>query len=287
MVNYIIGVGRKFHTARLPEVRRWYDNPIMATGKYDPNTSQSATGRVTKLAGGTWHLEIPANPRRSYRLAQLDDHQSLPRRNFPWKPPLRISLQARVSAQAIPGTWGFGLWNDPFSFLLAANKVVPRFPTLPEAAWFFHASPQNYLSFRDDLPAHGFLAATFSSKKVPAAWLALASPALALILIPGAAQSVRRQLRRVVQQDAVLIHTDVTVWHAYSMEWEAGQVRFSLDGADILHTDISPSGPLCLVIWVDNQYAALPPRGNLRYGTLPNPEPAWMEIRELSIAGKV
>ena len=50
-----------------------------------------------------------------------------------------------------------------------------------------------------------------------------------------------------------------------------------------MQTNISPNGPLSLVIWVDNQYAALPPRGRLRYGTLPNPEPAWLEIRELSI----
>ena len=59
-----------------------------------------------------------------------------------------------------------------------------------------------------------------------------------------------------------------------------------MDGVEILHTDIAPSGPMSLVIWVDNQYAALPPNSRLRYGTLPNPEPAWMEIRELSIQGK-
>jgi hypothetical protein len=183
----------------------------------------------------------------------------------------------------MPGTWGFGLWNDPFSVYMGLGGMARHLPTLPDAVWFFHASPQNYLSFRDDLPAQGFLAATFKSIKIPTLLLALASPVLALTLIPGAAQIMRRLLRRVIQQDARLIHCDMTEWHAYRLDWETGLVRFSLDGIDILQTQVVPNGPLSLVIWIDNQYAALPPRGRLRYGALPNPEPAWMEIRELSI----
>jgi hypothetical protein len=255
----------------------------MDSNGLDLHISQSPTARVTRLAQDSWHLEIPAKAQRGYRLAQLDDHQSRRRQDFRWRPPLKLSLSARVSAQDIPGTWGFGLWNDPFNFLLAYNKVVPRLPTLPDAAWFFHASAHNYLSFRDDLPASGFLAATFSSRKVSTLGLVLASPILALTLIPGTAQLVRSALRRPVRQDAFQIHTSVTEWHAYSMEWVDGQVRFTLDGADLMRTNITPNGPLCLVIWVDSRYAALPPGGRLRYGTLPNPEPAWLEIRELSI----
>jgi len=51
----------------------------------------------------------------------------------------------------------------------------------------------------------------------------------------------------------------------------------------VLETEIAPPGPLGLVLWVDNQYAALPPDGRLRYGTLPNPEAAWVELEELEI----
>jgi hypothetical protein len=246
----------------------------------DVHTSQTPTARVEKLGEGAWHLEIPVSSRGGYRLSQLDDHGSLRRGNFHWKPPLKLSLQARVSVQDLPGTWGFGLWNDPFSFLLGSDGMVPRFPALPDAVWFFYASPQNYLSFRDDLPAQGFLAATFKSKKIRALWLTLASPTLVLTMIPGAAQLVRRLLRRIIQQEAALIHTNVTEWHTYKLDWESSQVRFSLDGAAILQTNIAPNGPLSLVLWIDNQYAALPPKGRLRYGTLPNPDPAWLEIRE-------
>ena len=141
--------------------------PLMASGAVGVHVTQSPTSRVVRLADDAWRLEIPPNARAGYRLAQLDDHGGLRRSDFHWKPPLKMSLQARVSAPDIPGTWGFGLWNDPFSFLIAYGGGVPRLPALPEAAWFFHASPHNYLSLRDDLPGSGFLAATFHSKKVP------------------------------------------------------------------------------------------------------------------------
>ena len=255
----------------------------MASGAVVVHVTQSPTSRVVKLADSAWRLEIPPNARASYRLAQLDDHGGLRRSDFHWKPPLKMSLQARVSAPDIPGTWGFGLWNDPFSFLIAYGGVVPRLPALPEAAWFFHASPHNYLSLRDDLPGSGFLAATFNSKKVPFLLLAVAAPLMAFSFLPGAAQAVRKWLRRLVHQDAALVDTSITEWHLYGMEWTSTKVRFSLDGMSILETGISPSSPLSLVIWVDNQFAALPPKGRLRYGTLPNLEPAWMELRELSI----
>src|SRR4030042_3953255 len=201
----------------------------MKPGLHELNIANSPMATVLKMGEANWLLEIPAKAKRGYRLAQLDDHGSLQRKDFPWQPPFRLSLQARVSAEMLPGTWGFGLWNEPFSFLLAYSQVVPRLPALPEAAWFFHASPQNYLSVWDDLPASGFLADTFSSKKVPTALLALASPILALTLLPGTTHVVRRLLRRVVRQDASQIHTNVTEWHTYSMEGDIGQVSFKVD----------------------------------------------------------
>jgi hypothetical protein len=239
------------------------------------------------MGENSWHLEIPAGNRFQYRLAQLDDHGTHRRSKFHWKPPLTFSLQARVSAEALPGTWGFGLWNDPFSFALAYNHLVPRLPALPDAAWFFHASPESYLSIRNDLPANGFLAATFSSLRIPTAVLLLSSPFLALSLIPGAAQGVRRLLRRLVNQDAVQVHARLTEWHAYRIAWEATQVIFYLDELELKRTYIVPHPLLSLVLWIDDQFAALPPRGGLRYGYLSNPEPVWMEIRELRLQERI
>ncbi len=38
--------------------------------------------------------------------------------SFLLRPPIRLSLSARTSSNSIPGTWGFGLWNDPFGLSL-------------------------------------------------------------------------------------------------------------------------------------------------------------------------
>jgi len=234
--------------------------------------------RVEATCPGAWRLEIPAGRKGAYRLAQVDDYRALPRRRFPWQPPFRLSLRGRVSAPNLPGTWGFGLWNDPFSLSLGLAGAAQRFPALPNAAWFFYASPPNYLSFCNDLPAQGFLAATFRAPHLPAPLLALGSPVLALGAIPLAAQLLRGLLRQFIRQDAALVEADVTAWHTYSLDWQASQVTLSVDGQAVLSTPVSPRGPLSLVIWIDNQYAALPPRGTLAYGSLANPQPAWMEI---------
>jgi hypothetical protein len=246
------------------------------------HVTHSQAAKVEKLADETWHLEIPAHPGRGYRLAQLDDHGSRLRRDFFWRPPLKLSLQARVSDQDLPGTWGFGFWNDPFSLIVGYSGISPRLPVLPDALWFFHASPESHLSFRDGLPPNGFLAATFDSLKFPAI-LYLSSPILALTLIPGLSRLARRFLKRLVHQDAQQLHTTPTGWHVYSLEWEADRAIFSLDERPVLQTDVVPKGPLCLVIWIDNQYAALPPGGRLQLGMLSHPKSAWLEIKALTI----
>ncbi len=245
--------------------------------------SETPNTRVVSIGEAAWRMEIQAGTRKSYRVAQIDDHGKGKSHSPGITPPIRMSLQARVSSENIPGTWGFGLWNDPFSLLLGHGLLPKRLPALPNAAWFFHASPHSYLSFRDDLPGNGFLAATFRSKPVPVGLLAMASPVLAFSVIPFASQVARHLLRRIILQDAARVQTRVTEWHSYVMEWEPDHVRFSLDGTSLHQTDIIPHAPLSLVIWVDNQYASLPPRGRLKYGTLPNPVPVWMEIKDLRI----
>lgn len=232
---------------------------------------------VTTGKPGLWHLEIPAGLEGRYRLAQIDDYKDLRRSQFRWQPPFHLSLKARVSAQNIPGTWGFGLWNDPFSFSLGLGGGTRRFPALPDTAWFFYAAPPNYLSFRDDLPGQGFLAATFRSAPVPAPLLAAGGLALPLLLVPALARLLRRSVRALVRQSTALVEVDVTAWHTYSLDW-TDTVRLFMDGQVLLDTLIVPRGPLGLVIWIDNQYAAFPPMGRLQYGFSANPEPAWMEV---------
>lgn len=240
--------------------------------------------RAAQDSSGTWRLEIPAGPRGSYRLAQLDDYSDVSRAGLPWNSPCSLSLQARAySARTIPGTWGFGFWNDPFSLSLGVGGGSRRLPALPNAAWFFFASPPNYLSLRDDQPAYGSLAATFHSPSWPSIALAPAVLLLPMAALPAAARLLRRAARRIIHQDAVQLSVNPADWHSYRIDWCGGEASFSIDGHPVLRTSVSPGGPLGLVLWIDNQYAALPPDGQLCYGTLENPENAWIEIRQIVV----
>jgi hypothetical protein len=238
-------------------------------------------GKVSNQGNGQFRLAIPEGATGHFRLAQLDDYMHLPRRRFPWRPPLTISLQARTSHPEIPGTHGFGLWNDPFNFSLGFGGGN-LLPALPNAAWFFFASPSNYLSFRNDLPANGALAAAFRAPRIPA-WLA--SPGflgMPLLMIPPVARWVRKIASRIIRQDTVQLDLDPTEWHSYRMDWEVEKVSFYLDDQLVLSTEISPRGPLGFVLWIDNQYAAWTPEGQMKYGRLPSPS-GWLEVKNLTI----
>jgi hypothetical protein len=237
--------------------------------------------QVVPLADGSgWRLGIPAGPAGAYRVAQLDDYHLHARRELPANAPYRLQLQARASAKDIPGTWGFGLWNDPFSFSLGFGGKR-RLPALPNAAWFFFASAPNYLSLRDDLPSSGALAATFRSPKIPPLLLGLGLPALPLLAWKPTARLLRRLGRAFVQEAGTALTLDPTEWHHYTLTWERAAVVLHVDGEAVLETAVAPRGPLGLVIWIDNQYAALPPDGGLKWGTLENPVEAWIEIKDL------
>ncbi|MGB5843669.1 MAG: family 16 glycosylhydrolase [Anaerolineales bacterium] len=229
-----------------------------------------------------WQLEIPSGSAGSYRLAQLDDYGGLVRGAFPWTAPIRLSLAARTSTRTIPGTWGFGLWNDPFGMALVQGSKM-RFPTLPNAAWYFFASASNYLSLRDDLPANGQLAATFHSPSNLPFNLVLGLPLLPLVFIPPFARRLRRWFRQYIQQDTAAFDLDPTEWHTYEIEWQLERVVFLLDGQKLQETKINPRGPLGLVIWVDNQYARWLPDGRIRYGTLENRETGSLQVDDLKL----
>jgi hypothetical protein len=244
----------------------------------------NAGGKVTETGEGSWRFEIPAGPAGSYRLSQLDDYNRKPRQAFPWDFPCTLSLRARASSNEIQGTWGFGLWNDPFS-MAVARGVDLRLPALPNTAWFFFASPPNYLSLTDDLPAQGFLAMTFRSPRLPSPLLVFGAPALPFFLWPPTLRLLRRLGRGIIQQESAALQVDPTTWHSYSLQWGADRVDFQVDGQEVLQSRVAPHGPLGLVLWVDNQYAALTPEGKLGFGTLPNERAEWLEIEDFRVEG--
>jgi hypothetical protein len=244
---------------------------------------------VTPTASG-WRLDIPAGPRRSYRLAQLDDYARTPRTRLDHVPPWTLRLRARVSATALPGTWGFGLWNDPFGLSLGFGGKPGRLPALPQTVWFFHASLPNWLCLSDGsrpgsdqpIPANGFFAGTFRSPRIPSFLFAPALLGLPLFELRPTSRILRRWASQLARQDGAGIEADVTQWHEYSIQWLEEGCMFSVDGDEVLFTSISPRPPLGLAIWIDNQFAAWTPQGRLGYGTLENPA-AWLEVERLDL----
>ncbi len=241
-------------------------------------------GEITTLENG-WHLHLAQEGPASYRLAQLDDYATLPRSRFLWREQTTLSLRGRVSDPTLPGTWGFGLWNDPFTLSLGLSGMARRLPALPNCAWFFYASPHNHLSFARHKPASGFLAQTFSAPRLPGWLMAPGALAVPLLFSRPISRILRAFAGKIIHEDAHRLELDPTQWHTYQLQWGKSRVEFAVDGQSVFETATRPRGPLGLVIWIDNQFAAWHPDGRLGMGTLPNP-PAWMEISHLSIEQK-
>lgn len=251
-------------------------------------TRRNGGATVRELEQGLWRLELPPGPAGVYRWGQLDDYMHHPRRDFPWRLPLdgrslRLELRARVSAANLPGTWGFGFWNDPFSASLGIGGTSMRLPALPNCAWFFYAGPPNYLAFRDTHPAQGLLAATFASPRIPSLLLAPGAVALPLLTFRAGARLVRRVASRLINEEGALVQGDPTAWRTYRLDWGEKSVSFFVDGEVVLTTPASPPGPLGLVLWIDNQYAAFPASGRLSMGASESPAPAWLEVKDITL----
>jgi hypothetical protein len=252
--------------------------------------------------GSAYRLSIPAGSADKYRLAQLDDYTQVQRSQFPLRYPITLSLSARASSATIPGTWGLGLWNDPFGLSLGFGGNLFRLPMLPNAVWFFGASEESYLSFKDasnpsldtgETPrkivgqasarptgpaaANGFLAQTFRSPRF--------HPALipAGLALPFSREATRRWLGKVIDEDGIALSVDVTQWHRYRLDWRETGVSLEVDEVGVFKSHVSPHPPLGLVIWIDNQYAAFTPEGKIGFGVLENPEPAWLEIKDIEL----
>jgi hypothetical protein len=247
--------------------------------KITPSCSTGAN--IIPLPNG-WRLEIPAGEASAYRFAQLDDYTRLARRQFPSHAPLTLSLRARVSGNSIPGTWGFGLWNDPFGMSLGFGGNPLRLPALPNAIWFFYASEENWLSFSDH-PGNGLLAQVFCSPQIPSGLLApFGIPFLPFLATRKTRRLIRNFLRHIVSEHGFRLSQDAMEWHTYRLAWSPRHSAFWVDDLLMLESPVSATSPLGLVIWIDNQYAAFTPEGKVGFGILKN-EAAWLEIENLEL----
>lgn len=234
-------------------------------------------------------MTLPSVQRGEYADAQIDDYGKLSRANFPWRPPLHMEVYARSSLPAatvdstvasrgiLRGTAGFGFWNYPFS-------VRGDILMLPEAIWFFYASPPSNMALVPGITGWGWKAQVVHAMR-PGAVLAIVPTLLATGWghLTSNTRSAARWLQRLSGAHEALLPIEMTEWHTYRLEWYATEVHFWVNGRHILQVPHSPCGPLGFVAWLDNQYAIATPRGVLRFGTV-SCEPQWLELGSVSIA---
>ncbi len=240
-------------------------------------------GVVKETSSGSTKLFIPPIS-SGYADAQIDDYRRLPRKKFPWRPPLTLSLKARASHLKPLGTLGFGFWNDPFSFSLGQGGATRKLPTAPRALWFFYGSYPHNLPLAKDVPGHGWKAASLDTIDLPTLILApLATCAFILSKLPILRGWVMRKALNQVNAYESLLTPLLNEWHLYSLTWLPEGATFEIDGEIVLRAPEVPSGPLGFVAWIDNQYAVATPEDGFHFGVLQVKDTQWLEISDLQL----
>jgi hypothetical protein len=240
------------------------------------------------LANSVLRMSFESALQGQHTDAQIDDYDNLSRAAFPWRPPLRMQVIARSSlpaatlsstgenARILRGTAGFGFWNYPFS-------VRGDILTLPEAIWFFYASPPSNMALVPGIPGWGWKAQVVHSMRPGA--LAATVPLAATIafgLLTGNTQPAANWMQKLSGACEALLPVEMTGWHSYTLEWQRNGATFWVDDKLVLRAPQSPTRSLGFVAWLDNQYALATPRGVLRFGTISS-GPQWFEMDSVKI----
>ncbi|HEX6799099.1 MAG TPA: hypothetical protein VF116_15425 [Ktedonobacterales bacterium] len=254
------------------------------------------------VAASVLRCAIPPTPAGRYANAQIDDYGGARLAHYPWRPPLRLEVRARTSLPIHPpdgpltetaeraamevsgagmqaflrGTFGFGFWNAPLTVARGALR-------LPDAVWFFGASPPSEMRLVPGLPGRGWKAQVVHANRAGALVSGGAAlGAVAWARLTGREQMAARLVRRMTGASEAALDVDTTTWHDYALEWHPDAARFFVDGVETLRAPDPPRGPLGFVAWIDNQYAIATPRGQLRFGTLATGS-EWLELDAVRI----
>lgn len=237
----------------------------------------TGTGEIVPTSEGM-RLRVSPGDNQRYHLAEVDDTHMRPRHAFPWRPPVRLRVQARFSApDTLRGTAGFGFWNMAVSTTADSVALIA-----PQVFWVFLASPPNQLAFTPGWSGRGFFVQSIRSPVLPR-WMERLG--VLALRVPFVARLAYRTAQTIVPAaERPLDHIDPTAWHTYELEWEPTRVRCLVDGHQVLAAPIAPRAPLGFVAWVDNQFAAV--NATLRGGWLSVETEQFLDLREIVIEGR-
>lgn len=217
---------------------------------------------------------------REYSDAQITDYAGLARRDYPWSPPLRLTVRAWASHSVnhLRGTAGFGFWNEPF---VPTSRSLPR---PPRAAWFFFGSPPNNMALAMNVPGRGWKAATLDATRLPFWALApLAPVGFLLMRIPALYRKLWPIGQWALGVAEAPLPVDLDTPHTYTLEWRRDGVCWAVDDEIVLQSGHSPAGPLGFIAWIDNQYAVVTPQGRFRFGCVTTEDQQWLALDRVSI----
>src|SRR5215831_18499978 len=129
-------------------------------GQLDPSLAPLEIGSGKIERGDTLRMVVGPTEGRRYSDSQLFNYQRMKRRDFPSRPPLRMTVRAWAShdADQLLGTAGFGFWNQP---TMPGEWDI----RLPRAVWFFFGSKPSNMAFAQGVPGYGWKAATIDASR--------------------------------------------------------------------------------------------------------------------------
>ncbi len=237
---------------------------------------QASGGRLVVMPDALRFVVAGVTTRR-YANAQIDDYTGLPRERFPWRPPLRMTVVARIGTP-IAGTAGFGFWNAPISPL---GKVLP---VLPAAVWFFYASAPSDMPLARGVPGSGWKVATIDATTRQAwAWAPAAPLVVLMNRLPLLYRMVWPRVQRALAVSEAAIAPPDAMFREYTLEWFNGGARFFVEGQLVHEAMCAPQGPLGFVAWVDNQWLIATPDGRFGWGVHTVTGAQWMDVARVRI----
>ncbi len=244
--------------------------------------------------GDATRLHIGPTPATQYSDAQLDDYSGHRPFVFRHAAPRTLRLRARFSHPigALKGTAGFGFWNHPFG---AGGGLIPR------SLWFFYGSPESNLRFSRQTPGHGFKAALLDAlplwrRQSPATGTSAgpasetSKPASVLFKLAQKVLTSRpitalavRTAQRISHAPEQMLNLDITDWHDYALSWQTDGVAWSVDGETVFRARRPPTGPLGLVIWIDNYVAQFTEAGKYEIAHVSIAREQWLEVEDVAV----
>lgn len=254
--------------------------------KFHKHWTQVTTGGgKANIVRSVLKLSYESAESTEYTDAQIDDYTMRSRKEYLWKPPLRMTVRAKASHPAatekneegtLKGTAGFGFWNKPFT-------MQGKWFTLPESVWFFYSSPPSNMALVPGVPGWGWKAQVVHTARVS---IVLQALPLAITMLYGKISGNSRQAGKWIQRFSgtheKLIAENFTEWHTYCLEWLPDEVIFYVDEKEMFRSPFSPTKPLGFVAWIDNEFAIATPKGELKFGRM-DVGPQALELSSIKI----